>query len=241
MKKFALTLSALAVMASAQAATLDVHGDIKVNGKTVITEAGEVVLSNGVDLAKYMKMGNGVGVYEGTWSLDNPESDGLPNHDYIRTGDENGLVTKVLTQREGEGGYTNTYNGHITPSRSVYKESWGGNVTDNVFSLTTKFGFALLGQTVTIIEKYSSTSSNTYNDEPATQSHTEKMSVIPLRFTTYTFGDETYSDCLVYAEDYPNWHTIVTSCAGVGRVEMEATNDEGLLTSTEKLISFTPH
>ena len=239
MKKFALTLSALAVMASAQAATLDVHGDIKVNGKTVITEAGEVVLSNGVDLAKYMKMGNGVGVYEGAWSL-SPESDGLL-YDKIRTGDGSGLVTEVVTLQEGEGGSTSTFNGHLTPSKIVNDEAWGGTVTVNTFSLTTTFGFALLGQTATIIEKYSSTSSNAYNDEPATQSHTEKMSVIPLRFTTYTFGDETYSDCLVYAEDYPNWHSIVTSCAGVGRVEMEATNDEGLLTSTEKLISFTPH
>lgn len=239
MKKIALTLSALAVMASAQAATLDVHGEIKVNGKTVITETGEVVLANGVDLAKYLKMGNGVGVYEGVWGLENRDpDDSAADHDYIRTGDENGLVTERLTMREGEGGSTHTYNGHMTPSKIVNEEAWGGSVTENTFSLTTTFGFALLGQTATIIERFTTVRDG---EEVDYHYYSRNPNVTPLAFTTYTLGDETYSDCLIYAEDYPNLHTIVTSCAGIGKVEMEATNDKGQLTSTEKLLSFTPH
>ncbi|PKF63139.1 hypothetical protein CW745_06900 [Psychromonas sp. psych-6C06] len=57
MNKFTLTLTALSVMtsvyASAGDAILDVHGDIKVNGKTVITAEGQVIDTSLIDLTQY--------------------------------------------------------------------------------------------------------------------------------------------------------------------------------------------
>lgn len=97
MNKFTLTLTALSVMtsvyASAGNAILDVHGDIKVNGKTVITAEGEVIDAGLIDLSQYLVWP------AGNYTFTNKN---LSDDIATLTVDENGNETSFKRMEDGE-------------------------------------------------------------------------------------------------------------------------------------------
>ena len=241
MKKIALTVTALAFTASTHAATLDVHGDIKINGTTVITNKGVVVSAGSINLSKYLKSGNGVVILEGV----EQKGDQKVNWKYEFTADE----THFLEDKETRDGVL-SWHGKWSDFKDMgntltthYKGDDGTECTvTNVqtFNVSTGVSYANIGEMVSRIDSYERVSTYSCGRDENTSSGIEITEMTPYKLTSWSNGDFSYDDCLVYSHNMPNNKQLRTSCVGVGVVEISHLGDWGSVTKTLKLTRFTP-
>ncbi len=125
MNKFALTLTALSVMTSVSAtagdAILDVHGDIKVNGKTVITAEGQVLDASLVDLSKYLVWPAGIYTFTTKNMIDEVATiafDENGNETYFKMMKGGEITEEESAVFHADGSYTET-----EPAR-VHSNTW---------------------------------------------------------------------------------------------------------------------
>ncbi|MCE2595772.1 hypothetical protein K6Y31_13250 [Motilimonas cestriensis] len=238
MSKIALAVIALGTFGVAQAATLDVHGDIKINGKTVITETGQIIDNETVDLSKYLAAANGTSVLEGTYKNDTQTSsvkmiitaDG--KHTLSQTDYTNGEeVWKMVRSDFTENSVTVT----TTASNCSLKFK-------DTYTLNTKVQSARLGETATAVAHYDTVTDDfCYNHSPIPPRSLEIIRYTPLAFTKWSNGDLSYNDCLVYLEEGAWNNKLKTSCIGVSTVEITNYNDQNIIGGHYKLTSFTPN
>ena len=255
MKKIALTIIALSVMSSAQAAVLDVHGEIKINGKTVINDKGVVVSSDSIDLEKYFSTNaNGVAILEGTQTakIDNGYPEYEEDAEYKEVPVKYEFTTSgghfvkqvvntnnVITWQAEWKDFTENSNTSI-----IYDEWDGCTVTsENTFTLagSALTGTTSIGQTRTQLDLYDSVSTHKCPDSEATttttSSNTDFKRYIPLALVEFKNNDLSYPECLVVFYDALDSSSVRTYCAGVGVVEIQNIDENNAHT---KLTSFTP-
>ena len=239
MKKLAVTLTALSVMVSAHAATLDVHGDIKINGTTIITNKGVVVSTGSINIQKYMKSGNGVAILEGVEQEAKVKYEFTANATHFIEDKE--TKDDVVEWHGKWSDFTETSN-----SLTTYHKDQDGTdckiIKTQTFKLSSAIPNASIGQKVSRIDIFDvASSTNTCYSKPVSYSSIEVIEMTPYKLIKWTNGNESYDDCLVHAYSRgPNQRQIRTSCVGVGPVEISHLDSWGSVTRTLKLTSFTP-
>ncbi|MDO6496791.1 hypothetical protein [Photobacterium sanguinicancri] len=229
MKKSMLSFLALAITTSlsagATAASLDVHGDIKVNGKTVIDSKGNLVQPAPavdpllVDMAEYEPAPNAKLTYQRTLN-------GVVETSVISYEDGREVSTTItqpsgnvvwgaerVLQANGEVEVTTTTEVCVKMVRMNIEASSGFNPTT-------------VGSTISRFDKFSSEilNSSCVDDVAGTISHEiELYHLVPLAKYDYQYGEgNTLKDCVFVELDVPwnkDQHEYRTYCKGVGMVE----------------------
>ncbi|MDO6543433.1 hypothetical protein [Photobacterium sanguinicancri] len=240
MKRSMLSFLALAITTSlsagATAASLDVHGDIKVNGKTVIDSAGNLVQNktNTINIADYQ-----------------PSGDAIINLKLMVDGE---LQTYKIVYAAGK----QVSEEAATNGAVSWKMTWGDrtesamtvttvngdciDVVRNEFELSNAYAPVDLGHTTSRIDKFISTfASSTCKPELVdTKEHkTDIYLMTPLVKYDFKYGEnKTVKDCILvnYSINGGAAYKTRTLCKGIGLVEFGSYSNEAIryhLTSVE--------
>ncbi|MEZ8740994.1 hypothetical protein AB6E21_13245 [Photobacterium swingsii] len=241
MKKSMLSLLALAITTSlsagATAASLDVHGDIKVNGKTVIDSKGNLIQPAPavdpllVDMVEYEPAPNAKLTYQRTLN-------GIVETSVISYEDGREVST-IITQPSGK---------VVWGAERVLQANGEVEVTTTTevcvktarMNIEASSGFypTTIGSPISRFDKFSSEilNSSCVDDVAGTITHAiELYNLVPLAKYEYQYGEgNSLKDCVLAELDVP-WkddHEYRTYCKGVGMVEY---GDKG---NPYKLVSF---
>ncbi|MGR5151420.1 hypothetical protein [Photobacterium swingsii] len=242
MKKSMLSFLALAITTSlsagATAASLDVHGDIKVNGKTVIDSKGNLVQPapephpNLIDMADYQPKGNAIITLQRTaW-------DGAIEKLVMVY--ENGEYVKEETTKEGRVTFSQTWSERTADSVLVSKTNEKCSENSRYdFSLTSGYSPIMLGESVSRIDMLTTTVLDTTckDSMPGDKAEVNELyKITPYVKSDYNYGEgDTVKDCFV-AQFEASWSPkdqLRTYCKGVGPVELGEVDNPYKLVSIE--------
>lgn len=222
--KISLTLITLLVglSTSVSAASLDVHGDIKVNGKVVIDAQGNVINNNNkesIDFSEYYKgkegiykfknRNNNLSSYEISYDKD--------GNDYKEIDLVNGVVMFSLERTE----YTESsvkvteYNGWnqsnpvttVRKHESIVASSYPKMAFGNLYSKLESYTKIILETTLPTVNQ----NDITYE--------TDVYQMSPISKTVFQLDSETLTDCLVVTLSSPWSDQGRTYCKGYGLVQ----------------------
>jgi hypothetical protein len=234
MKKLLLTAVACAIMSSATAATLDVQGDIKINGKTVIDNSGKVISVDLINMADYeksvpsktlltnkdIKSGKVFGTLEMNW-------DGENYAEY-----EDWDLDKIGKEWQFE-----MFKGQ--PNRSI--AGWGecNFQREIIESFHRGYPAGRMGQTVEQHDGYVFKTTNLCTGVEGELQGVEMNTRTPLAKISYKKEGVEFSDCLLIKQVRPWNFQLRTLCKGPGLVEILTLDEFGDVKSRYELTELT--
>lgn len=204
-------MTALSVISTVSAATLDVKGEIKIDGKVVIDQQGHLITPDLVDINAYMKSVSGITTLMAT---DIAEE----SHTIVTTSD--GLKNRSeFEYRNGELSWAGEwFDGELTRTQNPWNTCSPTNTLESLQWIP--YPLMKVGSTGSNLSEYNIKSKSTCDDvvdKDKIEREIESMSL--LAKTTYQQGGFDFDDCIL-VEQVRSWGRIdlKTFCLGQGFV-----------------------
>ncbi|WP_283392817.1 hypothetical protein [Photobacterium phosphoreum] len=206
MRKTTFVLSILAFIGSASfnstAASLDVHGDIKINGKTVINAEGVFVESNTVNINDYFPTSSKVVTLAAIKKYYVDGSMVKDNHISKFHYEENGNIKKEETFINNELAFYTEWMNRTENSVDIVTNNEKVSIK---FDKITNYPLVKLGATASRMERYVSTITESVDPEDIDKEihFLDILSYTPIEKVNYTYGDgKVLNDCIVTTYEY---------------------------------------
>ncbi|PKF63141.1 hypothetical protein CW745_06910 [Psychromonas sp. psych-6C06] len=233
MKKLILTMTALSVMSVTHAATLDVKGEIKIDGKVVFDQQGKLVSPNLIDINAYIKSPKGIAILTAT-NIEGQEHTIVLTDDGMKNSSEfdynNGELEWAGEWFDGELNRIQNSWDKCSPTRTT-------EALQNIPYPSLKIGNT--GSNFAKYKVYAKNSCETDADKNETVQDIESISL--LAKLNYQQGQFNFDDCIL-VEQTRSWGRVdlKTFCLGQGLVEYKTDyrNNEKSASREYKLTSI---
>ncbi len=204
-------MTALSVMSAVNAATLDVKGEIKIDGKVVIDPQGNLLSPDLIDINAYRESVKGITILT---------ANNLEGQSYVIVNTSDGLKNNSeFDYKNGELEWAGEwFDGELNRTQNNHNECFPTNTTEHLRNAP--YPSIKIGSTGTALSEYRTKSQNVCDGADKDEVVQDIESISLLAKTSYQQDEFNFDDCIL-VEQIRSWGRIdlKTYCLGQGLVE----------------------